>query len=140
MARTKPKKAPTDQDRSVRAVKLDGTRELSTIEPDALIWSPESNYKWRPGEGAIVRLRPPIGASDGDVERVREYFQKAGAARVTVLPRPRAEVVPASAAEKRPERAIGARQAVLELVDEANSKDRALLKELCEKVMAECGL
>lgn len=130
----------TDQDRSVIPVKLDGSRELATIPPESLIWAPENNFKWKPGAGAIVRLRPPADASDADVERASEYFRKAGAERVTVLPRPRAEVIPAEAHERSPEKALGARDAVLSLVAESNSKDKEALAKLCERVMAEVGL
>lgn len=124
----------------VRTVKID-TRRLLTIDTEHPDWSQLDRRKAVSNvEGAIVRLRPPHTVSDADVERVRVFYEKVGAARVTVLPRPRVDVVPNDVAEKRPEKAIGAREAVLTLIRETNSKDRDLLRELCERVMAECGV
>ncbi len=89
-------------------------------------------------EGAIVRLRPPFGVSDDDVARMRGHYENAGAARVTVLPRPRAELLPEKTIE--PKKVTGARDAVLALVEESNSKDRDALRQACEGIMAKAGL
>lgn len=122
---------------SVRRVSVEGARELLTVPPDAPIWggSPPS-YRTKVA-GAIVRLRPPEKATDDDVEEIRKFFLGKGAAKVTVLPRPRAELLP-SKVEKA--KAVGAREAVTALVAESNSRDRESLHRLCEKIMGEVGL
>lgn len=122
---------------SVRRVSVEGARELLTIPPDAPIWggSPPS-YRTKV-DGAIVRLRPPEKATDDDVEEIRKFFLGKGAAKVIVLPRPRAELLP-SKVEKA--KAVGAREAVTALVEESNSRDRESLHRLCEKIMGEVGL
>lgn len=124
----------------INAIEIPGSRNLITVTPDWPIWRPNvkvSNFAMD-AEGAIVRLRPPIEATDADVERVRAIFYERKAARVTVLPRPKAEVVPAAAASR--VRACGAREAVLSLVGDSNSGDKDALRKLCEAVMAERGL
>lgn len=89
--------------------------------------------------GAIVRIRPEQDWPEGEEEQLRAAFEKAGAARVFVIPRPRADVVPAREA---PAKAWieGPRAAVLALVSESNATDREGLRALCEKVMEEEGL
>lgn len=140
LSRSEP--ADTDHERSVKPVLLDASRELHTIDSNHPYWSkpPTPRAKDPSVVGAIVRLRPPASATDEQVEAMRKLFAKAGAERVTVLPRPRAEVVPANAHDRACEKAIGARQAVLSLVEESNSKDKKALGGLCERVMAEVGL
>lgn len=129
------------RDDRVRRVELKEPRALVTVDVDHPVWKDGSAARPDPAtSGAIVRLRPPHTASDADVERVRAHYQNGGAVRVTVLPRLRSEVIPADVSNRRPEKAIGARQAVLEIVEETNSKDRELLLALCEKIMAENGL
>ncbi len=152
MARKKPEKTPasvrtiplplppTDQDRSVRRVTLDGSRRLLTIEAEDKLWDAKRRSAVAGIDGAIVRLRPPAAATDEQVEVLRAFFEKAGAERVTVLPRPRADVVPADAHEKSRTSAVGARRAVESLVEESNSRDKSALGKLCERVMAEVGL
>jgi hypothetical protein len=138
VARKKPAPEPS---LVVHPIKLEDSRELLTVEPNDGIWDRSIRESMRPDvEGTIVRLRPSASRSDGEVEEVRAWFEKGGAARVSVLPRPRAEVIPAAVAEHRPDRAVGAREAVTSLVEESNSKNKALLRELCEQVMAKCGL
>lgn len=125
---------------NVLAVTVSGARGLHTVEPDHYSWKDGPDLRADPIEpGAIVRLRPPATATDAEVERSRKAFEEAGAARVTVLPRPRAELLPEKAAGA-PQKAVGAREAVLSLVEESSSKDKGALRALCEKVMAEVGL
>lgn len=148
MARSKkPKAVPagtvsTHNDGQVEVRKVD-TRRLYTVEPDRSEWlhtervlgvGPKEFF-----EGAIVRLRPPATATDVDVDRVRTFYEKAGAAKVSVLPRPKADVIPQDV-QQAPAKAVGAREAVLSLVEESNTKDRDGLRAFCERVMAECGL
>jgi hypothetical protein len=123
----------------VSRVPLD-SRNLITVLPDWPIWKGTVSKKALDATGAIVRIRPPPEATDEDVERVRALMLMKGAERVGVLPRPRAELVPAAVAEAARGKAYGARQAVLSLVEESNSKAREALSALCEKIMAEVGL
>jgi hypothetical protein len=141
VARKKPEKKeknPAVQDGTVR--KVGDARALLTVEQESALWDPDRRCAVSVPRGAIVRLRPPATATDDDVARVRDCYEKLGAERVSVLPRPKAEVVPARVAREAPARAESARAAVLALVEEANTKDRATLRSLCEMVMAEVGL
>lgn len=133
MARRKPKDA-------VVRMELDSPRELLTIDADSPAWLDPTAVSPKGCRGAIVRLRPPAGAADSAVALVRAIFENAGAARVTTLPRPRAEVVPARAKDRGAAKAVGAREAILQLVDESSSKDKAALRGFCEALMAEAGL
>lgn len=127
--------------RAVVQVPLEGARCLVTIEADGSEWEEEPDFRLDPlPPGAIVRLRPPATATDGAIDRLRALFEQAGAARVTVLPRPRADVLPEAVASSVPEKAVGAREAVLGLVEESNAKDKAVLRDLAERVMAEVGI
>ena len=129
----------TDTRGSVQHVSLDDARQLLTVPVDSSIWggSPPHARAMKKIAGAIVRLRPPEGATDDTIAEVRAFFVKYGAEKVIVLPRPRAELLP-SKVEKA--KAVGAREAVNALVAEANSKDKAALEKLCERVMGEVGL
>ncbi len=124
----------------INGVPLAGSRELVTVGPEDGIWKGERETKQGTVEGAIVRLRPPAAATDEEVERVRAEFAGKKAERVVVMPRPRAELVPASVAEAAKGKAYGAREAVLTLVSESNAKDRDALAKLCEQIMSEVGL
>lgn len=129
----------TEPRESVRHVPIEESRALLTVPIDSPIWggSPPHSRAMKKIEGAIVRLRPPEGATDDTLEEVRGFFLKYGAAKVVVLPRPRAELLPAKAAKVKAE---GAREAVTALVEESNSKDKAALEKLCETVMGKVGL
>lgn len=122
---------------SVRHVKLEGSRELYTVPVDSPVWGGSPPTRMSRFKGAIVRLRPPEKATDDTVEEIRGFFLKYGAAKVVVLPRPRAELLP-SKVEKA--KAVGAREAVTALIEESNSRDRESLRCLCEKVMGLVGL
>lgn len=122
---------------SVRHVPLESARELLTVPVDSPLWSKGIFNSRVPIGGSIVRLRPPETATDDEVEDARKFFLNAGAAKVVVLPRPRAELLP----EKAPKaKAVGARDAVVALVEESNSKDKDALRKLCDRVMGEVGL
>lgn len=139
MARSKPNPMQLAQDPDVEVRRFQGARCLETI--DLLV----ENYtelvqnlqKRKDLAGSIVRIRPGVDVSDGMIEEIRARVRDAIA--VIVLPRPRAAVVPAQVAAAT-RSAMGAREAVLSLVQESNSRDRELLKAFCEKVMAEVGL
>jgi len=125
MARKKPE--------PVRAVAIEKARRLVTVGPDP--WPTAVSGV----VAAIVRIQPPLSASDDEVLRLCEEARANGAARVFALPRPKPEIVPQKVQEAAP-RAIGARAAVLELVEESASKDKPALRELCERIMARNGL
>lgn len=127
----------TEPRESVRHVSLEGARELYTVATDSPLWGGSPPRKLSRFKGAIVRLRPPETASDDTVEEIRQFFLKHEAAKVIVLPRPRAELLPEKVTKAK---AVGAREAVTALIEESNSKDRGALRTLCEKVMGEVGL
>lgn len=157
MARKKPTQEPSTAPReSVRHVPLEGHRRLYTVAPDDACWRSERST--RPDvTGAIVRMRPPADATDDAIAKLRKEFEQQGAARVFVLPRPRAELLPGKnqvcpgcrdgvgclfpiKCELPKAKAVGAREAVASLVEESNSKDKDALRTLCEKVMSKVGL
>lgn len=120
----------------VRRETFEWSRELVTVEPTEPFWAgtlPKRKY-----DGAIVRLRPPATAGDEDVAAARLFFEKRGAERVIVLPRPRAEVVPQESISATTSES--ARAAVLALARESNSTDRNALAAFVEEIMAEEGL
>ena len=91
--------------------------------------------------GSIVRIDPPVGASDSLVAAMRELFERCGAAAVRIAPRRKNDVVviePAPGAVV-PKRVIG-REVVESLVESANVDDRSALKVFCEDVMSKAGL
>jgi hypothetical protein len=141
MARSKPNPivVQAEAEKSgVRVLRLEGARPLYTVGPASPIWvgkEPEGNF-----DAAIVRLQPPVDATDERVELTRAFFLRQKAVKVIVLPRPRAEVIPAAAQKGDKAKAFGAREAVLSLVEESNSKDKDNLRTLCEKVMGVVGL
>lgn len=124
---------------SVRHVPLESARELYTVPVDSPIWGGSPPTRLSRFEGAIVRLRPPEQATDDAIEEIRGFFLKHGAVKVVVMPRPRAELLP-SKAPRAQAKAVGAREAVVGLVEESNSKDKGALRKLCEHVMGEVGL
>lgn len=145
MARTKRQAGPGT--RRVEERLVEGAREFVTIGPEHPTWRPgrfdengnEIDADVVVPEGAFVRVEPPRDATDDAVAAVREAAKKAGALRVTVLPRRRAAVVRAPK-ERRPHRR--ARDVVTELVAEANvrEEDRESLRELTEAIMAARGI
>lgn len=138
--RKKPE-AETAPREAVRHVPVEGSRRLVTVAIDDSCW--RSDAQTIPFvEGAIVRMRPPIDATDERIEELRKDFIRHGAVRVFALPRPRAEVLPGGKEDVvlPKAKAMSARAAVMSLVDESNSKDKESLRALCEKVMSKVGL
>jgi hypothetical protein len=122
----------------VQAVPTKNARRLVTIEADHYAWKDGLDRADPIPPNAIVRLCPPLEASDAQIEELKSRILL-DACRVVVLPKPKSEAVP-QAAKEAPARAVGARQAVIDLVEESASKDKAALRAFCEKIMAEAGL
>ncbi len=129
MARKKP------EPESVVPVPVQDARDLLTFEPGDSAWSGKKP-KRKHYQGAVVRLKPPAGATDEQVEELRSYCETRGAAKIVVLPRPRANPLPAARFET--SKSVGARAAVEQLV--AESKTGEALAAFCESVMGEAGL
>lgn len=115
-------------------------RNLVTFAVDHPIWTTDGKRlpagTWA---GAIVRLRPPSDVRDGLVEEVRAALAAAGVSRIKLEVR-RGAVLPTEAVDKGTATRSSAREVVLRLVEEANSKDPAALLAVVEKTMAEEGL
>jgi hypothetical protein len=118
----------------VREIAL--SRELLTIGEAHPCWV-TVNFAYGGRGGEIVRVQPPDGASDEQVERVRTSLLEAGAEVVRVMPRRRSSVL-TEPAEKREH--ASAREVVARLVEESNVEDRAALREFVEGVMGRQGL
>lgn len=122
-------------------------RRLVTLEPLHGIWQTMKGKKTvllaiGPKEdwaGAIVRLRPPPDVEEGRIEEVKAALLAAGAARIKLEVR-RGATLPTEAVDKGKATKSSAREVVLQLVAEANSKDPVGLSEIVERVMAEEGL
>lgn len=146
MARKKPTAfAPTDSTESgVVPVKFEDPRILLTIDADDPIWkaaiSDDTILKIPKVSGGIVRIRAPESATGEEVEGLRVLVEMRGAERVFVLPRRRADVIPANVTEANQAQVWTARAAVTALVQESNSKDKGALAKLCEQIMGEVGL
>lgn len=138
MARSKPNPMQLAQDPDVEVRRLQGSRRLVTIDLE-LGGDGEVRYAMEKKAiaGAIVRIRPGVNVPDDAIAMIRGMVSDAAA--IIVLPRPRGAVVPAQVAAAT-RSAMGAREAVLSLVVESNSRDRELLKAFCEKIMGEVGL
>jgi len=118
------------------------SRNLVTLDSDHAIWrsADPGAYAGAPNwPGAIVRLRPPSDVRDGLVEEVRAALAAAGVSRIKLEVR-RGAVLPTEAVDKGTATRSSAREVVLRLVEEANSKDPAALLAVVEKTMAEEGL
>jgi hypothetical protein len=138
MARKSPKKDAASD--GAKVIQIEDARELVTVPLDSALWDPKRRNAITVGTGAIVRLCPPTTAADDTVRGLREAYEKAGATRVVVLPRPKAELLPEDARAVEAEEPAGAREAVAQVVAETNTKDRGALSALCEKIMSEEGL
>jgi hypothetical protein len=120
----------------VREIAL--SRELLTIGEAHPCWvAAKHDFAYGGRGGEIVRVQPPEGASDEQVERVRTSLLEVGAEVVRVMPRRRSSVL-TEPAEKREH--ASAREVVARLVEESNVEDRAALWEFVEGVMGRQGL
>ncbi len=125
----------------VELAKFSAPRNLVTVDVDSKLWKLDDETTSLPNfKGAIVRLRAPESATDEEIEGLKHFIELRGADRVFVLPRRRADVIPAQAAEANRAQAWTARAAVQALVHESNSKDKAALHELCERIASKAGL
>lgn len=108
---------------------------LLTVGADHAAWGGRREELGRVAPGSFVRVFPPEGASDGDVEAVCRAL--GDGCRVRVMPRERAAATPVLA-EASPRRS--ARDVCLALVEEVVSRDRDALRALAEEIMAEAGI
>jgi len=89
--------------------------------------------------GALVKVQPPVGVEDAQVESVAATLSELGAFAVRVMPRARAEVhAPAPAAVPAAHKSV--RQVVEAMVEEARTSDRGALRDEVEAAMAGAGL
>ena len=88
-------------------------------------------------QNALVRLYPD-GATEEQVQHAAEMLMGAGAAAVRVMPSPvsAATVLPG---ERAPTQRKTAREAIFDAIDASASRDKAALKETCERLMEEVG-
>lgn len=76
---------------NVWAVVRDDARPMRTFGSEHAIWG-DGKTVVLTVKGALVRVYPPAGASDGDVSAVRLLLAQAGALAVRVMPLPAADV------------------------------------------------
>ncbi len=132
---------------SVKNVELGDARRLVSIETDSEVWATDIDVRQALGAkheigGAIVRVKPPAGASDEQITHVKELLAEHGAVAVKVLPRASGEIAAHVSKEnqgQRPQRTI--RQVVLDRAGAvSNSRDREALLQTLNNVMDEAGL
>lgn len=125
------------------AFTIPNVRELVTIGERDKLWKTEgaNRHKVVIAAKSFVRVIPPPDASDEAVERVRAACEAAGAERVFVMPRRRADVVSANAVERASAaRVSDVRTVVTRLVEESSFGDKAALQKRLEEIMAGAGL
>lgn len=117
------------------------TPEMFTIEASSELWQLDPIRVKTMGskaKGAFIRLEPPEDVSDDHVAGVKAMFLNAGAAAVRVSPRrKRATVTQASVSKPAPR---APREAAMQLVAQANTRDRDALKGHVETALAASGL
>jgi hypothetical protein len=121
--------------RAVKVVPVKSARSLVTIDADSPAWELGAAV-WGVPPGSIVRIFPPMAATDEDVERVRRACATEAAA-VRVMPRRKAEIVTAPKSVPTSQKP---REIVDALIEESNFEDRAALRAYCEPIMAQAGL
>jgi hypothetical protein len=122
----------------VTTAKVDASARLFTIPANWLGWGKAEDGQWKNAEGCFVRVQPPPDVLPQRLADLKRALYVAGAAAVSVQRARRAAVV---TQEREPERpSATAREVVLEMVAEANTKDRAALTERVEKTLGKVGL
>ena len=119
----------------VREIAIDG-RRLLTVRPDSPWWA--GRHAISGLEGAIVRLKPPTDATDAEIEQLRRSLVAAGA-RVSTLPRQRAELLPEKATIAERPRPRGIRETVRAMAAESASRDGEELAKTCDAILDEVG-
>ncbi len=119
---------------AVESVPVAGARPLLTFEQDHPVWGGKVAAQV---EGAIVRVRPPEGASDERVAELVESFRKGGAAAVKVLPRRRSVAVVEPEGVKPRARV---RDVAVGLAREASVSDVGKLVSLVEEIAGRVGI
>jgi hypothetical protein len=125
----------------VRGVPFQDMPGMVTVGPDSAAWRDYEVWLSTPltAQGAFCRVRPPAGASDEDVQRVRSALVVNGARAVRVLPRPRSAPLVREAREPGTVRET-LRGAVQEVCRALASQDRPRLEEMVERVSSKVGL
>jgi DNA repair exonuclease SbcCD nuclease subunit len=86
----------------------------------------------------FIRLKPGEKTTDADIEKAKSFWSGNGAKGIKVLPRPRSKVVIND--EKRPAaKKTTVRETALAMVEEANSVDKARLRQVVEETLARVG-
>jgi hypothetical protein len=136
-------------DKRVRAREL-SARRLVVVESDHQIWKTQPRGKPdaedRGWSGAIVWVRAPHDAAEGDEQRLKEELLAAGAAQVRALPRAASpkvvtsdEPVELPADPKAGEQTM--REVVFEMAREAaKGEELEMLEEALEEALTEAGL
>jgi hypothetical protein len=123
---------------NIRVVLLD-TTEFDVIGPDHEVWKSSSLERLDATRKSFIRIIPPPSASDEDIERVKRWAMTAVPVMLDIKPRPKTQVVTDQATPKKHvDKTI--RQVVEAMLDEANSKNPAALKEIGQEIMAKVGL
>lgn len=122
----------------VERVELEGSRRLLTVAPDLLAFAaltmPSATVV--DVEGALVRMRPPDGATDALVAAAKACLLRSGALAVRVMPRARGAVLSTPPAAREPPKRH--REVVLSLA--AASPDAKQLCTLLNEIMDEVGI
>ncbi len=139
MARKKPGTAPTEKRFSVKGYELHA-RPMVTIGPDHVYWDVKREIPDDLVRSAFVRVQPPEGMLSLHLNDVRTHLLKLGAAEVRILPcLPSGAVVTAKEHAKAAP-VVSIRATVLDLANNANTKNREALLELVESTMGKVGL
>jgi hypothetical protein len=126
-------------DHTLRVVARPAARRLVTVGPQHAFWGMTPDQPYRLAEevtGAIVRVQPPPGATDQQVQCLLDVLREGACARARVDPWSRAvhEIVGVVPRESRA-RGMTPREAVFQLAEPAHDEDlNALLNEILVEV------
>jgi hypothetical protein len=74
------------------------------------------------------------------MQEMREVMEANNVAGVKVVPAPKSAVLPVQRETEQPRAKADTREVVRTLVEESNSKDRAALHQVCDRIMGKVGL
>jgi hypothetical protein len=113
-------------------------RKLVTFTADNPIWKPVSGKAVFSLTGALVRIYPPVGATDELIEQTKKRLMSFGAESVRVMPKPSTHQVVKVSTMKASK--MTARKVVSLMVQESNSSDKTDLDKVCSEALSEVGL
>lgn len=121
---------------------VDSPRALITIGPESAAWgSGAEAVPIDDARGAIVRLKPPAGATTEAVSALKQGLLSRGARQVlATAPAHSAAPLPEEAIARERAPSLTARQVVGALVEESQHPDKPALAALCERILSENGL